>query len=135
MAGWLVKTEPDEYSFSDLERDGKTVWEGVKNPLARKNLREMRPGDNVLVYHTGIQKAIVGVATVVSEPYPDPKQKDPQATMIDFESLKRLKNSVPLQTIKADKRFAQWELVRMARLSVMPVAQEHWNLLMKMAGE
>ena len=135
MASWLVKTEPDEYSFSDLERDGKTVWEGVKNPLARKHLREMRQGDKVLVYHTGIQKAIVGMATVGSEPYADPKQKDPQATVIDFASLKRLKNSVPLQAVKADKRFAQWELVRMARLSVMPVSQEHWNLLMKMAGE
>jgi len=135
MAGWLVKTEPDEYSFSDMERDGKTVWDGVKNPLARKHLRDMRPGDKVLIYHTGVQKAIVGMALVDSQPHPDPKQNDPQATVIEFKPLKRLNNSIPLQLIKSDKRFAQWELVRMARLSVMPVSVENWNVLMKMAGE
>jgi predicted RNA-binding protein with PUA-like domain len=135
MACWLVKTEPDEFGFSDLERDGKAAWDGVKNPLARKHIAAMTPGDKVLIYHTGMQKAIVGMATVDSPPYVDPKQKDPHALVIDLKPLKRLSNSIPLQIIKSDQRFAQWELVRMARLSVMPVSTEYWNLLMHMAGE
>src|SRR5437016_3933198 len=131
---WLLKTEPTVYSFADLERDGKTVWDGVTNALALKHLRAMKKGDLAFIYHTGDERQIVGIAEVASEPYPDPKQKDPKLVVIDLKPRKRLHRPVALAEIKARKEFADWELVRMGRLSVMPVSPERWTRLTKMAG-
>ncbi len=129
---WLVKTEPSEYSFDDLERERKTVWSGVTNNLALIHLRSMKKGDRVVVYHTGNEKAIVGIARVASAPYPDPEKNDPRFVVVDLVPEKRLSNPITLDRIKADKRFADFPLVRISRLSVMPVTKEQWNLLLKM---
>ena len=131
---WLLKTEPTVYSFADLERDGKTVWDGVANALALKHLRATKKGDLAFIYHTGDERQIVGIAEIASEPYPDPKQKDPKLVVIDLKPRKRLHRPVALAEIKARKEFADWELVRMGRLSVMPVSPERWTRLIKMAG-
>src|SRR5438067_12613383 len=100
MANWLFKSDPETYSFSDLERDTRTVWDGVSNNLALKHLRSTHPGDRVLVYNTGEEKAIVGVAEVVSAPYPDPKQKDSRLTVVDLKAIERLSRPVSLAEIK-----------------------------------
>jgi len=130
---WILKTEPGTYSFADLQRAGTAVWDGVKNNLALKHLRAMRRGDEVLVYHTGDEKAVVGIAAVVSEPYPDPKQKDPKLVVVDLKAQRGLGRPVSLAEIKADKAFADLALVRMGRLSVMPVAAAQWQRLLKLA--
>lgn len=135
MAFWLLKSEPTVYSFSDLERDKKATWDGVSNNLALKYIRQVQKGDLALIYHTGEEKAAVGIAEVVSEAYPDPKQSDPRLAVFDLKPKKRLARAVTLAEIKADARFKDFELVRMARLSVMPVAQAAWDALMKMAAE
>src|SRR5437879_13778392 len=100
---WLVKTEPTSYSYDDLEREKTAVWDGVKNPVALRNLREMRPGDQVLIYHTGDEKAVVGWATVVSAPYPDPKQKDEKLDVIDLKAPRRQPPAGSLSQNKSDK--------------------------------
>lgn len=132
MARWLVKTEPGEYSFDDLVRAGKDVWDGVRNPLALKHLRAMRPGDEVFVYHTGRVRAIVGIARVAGHPYPDPKGGDARWTVVDVEAVRPLKRPVALEEIKADPAFSKWELVRISRLSVMPVPDELWRRILEM---
>src|SRR6266566_3647680 len=119
---WILKTEPSTYSFDQLERDKTAVWDGVKNNLALKHIREMTPGDRVLIYHTGDEKAVVGMAEVVSVPYPDPK------------AAGRLPKPVPLAAIKAEKAFADLALVRMGRLSVVPATPAHWQRLLKLGG-
>ncbi|HYK82615.1 MAG TPA: EVE domain-containing protein [Gemmatimonadales bacterium] len=131
---WIVKTEPSTYSFEDLARQGTAVWDGVRNNLALKHLREMRPGDRVLVYHTGDEKAVVGVADVASEPYPDPKQRDAKLTVVDLKAGGRLPRSVTLAEIKGDAAFADLGLVRMGRLSVVPASAEQFNRLLKLGG-
>ena len=131
---WLLKTEPSAYSFADLERDGKTVWDGVTNALALKHLRAMKKGDLAFIYHTGDERQIVGIAEVASQPYPDPKQRDPKLVVVDFKPRERLHRPVTLAEIKARKEFADWELMRMGRLSVMPVSPEGWTRVAKMAG-
>ena len=131
---WLVKTEPSTYSYDDLEREQTAVWDGVKNPVALRNLRAMHPGDQVLVYHTGDEKAVVGWATVVSAPYADPKKKDPKLVVIDLKATRRLPQAVTLAQIKADKTFADLPIVRQGRLSVSPVTAPQWTRLLKMAG-
>lgn len=131
---WIVKTEPSTYSFDDLARQKTAVWDGVKNNLALKHLRQMRPGDRVLVYHTGDEKAVVGVAAVASEAYPDPKQKDPRLAVVDLRAEGRLPHPVPLAEIKKDRAFADLGLVRMGRLSVMPASTEQFNRLVKLGG-
>lgn len=133
MAYWLVKTEPEEYAYDDLERAGTDVWDGVRNPTALKHLRAMRPGDQVFIYHTGRQRAIVGVAEVVSEPYPDPAARAPRYVVVDLRAVRRLPRPVTLDEIKASPAFAGWELVRISRLSVMPVTEGRWRLLHAMA--
>jgi predicted RNA-binding protein with PUA-like domain len=133
MAYWLLKTEPSAYSYADLERDKKTTWDGVSNNLALKHIRAMRKGDLALIYHSGDEKAIVGIAEVVSDPYPDPKLQDDKRVVVDLKPKKRLSSPVPLAAVKAKKEFARFELVRMPRLSVMPVARELWNTLLAMA--
>jgi predicted RNA-binding protein with PUA-like domain len=127
--GWLFKEEPGCYSFADLERDGRTTWAGVTNNLARQNLRKVERGDRVLFYHTGKEKAVVGEMRVVEGPTRDPASEDPKSVVVKVEAGKRWKNPVRLATIKADPAFAGWELVRMPRLSVMPVSAAQWQRL------
>jgi predicted RNA-binding protein with PUA-like domain len=127
--GWLFKEEPSCYNYADLERDGSTLWAGVKNALARKHLRSIRQGDRVLYYHTGREKAIVGEMLVVSAPTADPASDDPNAVAVKVEPVRRWQNPVTLEQIKADPLFADWELVRISRLSVMPVSPEQWQRL------
>ena len=131
---WILKTEPTTYGYADLERARTAVWDGVTNNLALKHLRAMRRGDEVLIYHTGDEKAVVGVAAVVSEPYPDPKKQDLKLAVVDLEAKRRLARPVSLAEIKADKAFADLALVRMGRLSVMPVAPAQYRKLLKLGG-
>lgn len=131
---WIVKTEPSTYSFDQLEREKQAVWDGVRNNLALKHIRTMRPGDRVLVYHTGDQKAVVGIAEVVSEPYADPKQKDAKLTVVNLRATGRLPRPVPLAEIKKDRGFADLGLVRMGRLSVMPVSAVQFKRLVGLGG-
>ncbi|HEY9787294.1 MAG TPA: EVE domain-containing protein [Candidatus Obscuribacterales bacterium] len=128
MAYWLLKTEPDCYSFADLERDKKTVWDGVTNNLALKYLREMKKGDLALIYHTGDEKAAVGIAEVTSDPYVDPKLNDPKLAVVDVKPKERLKKPVTLAEVKANAALQDFLLVRMSRLSVMPVTAGQWKL-------
>ncbi len=131
---WIVKTEPSTYSFDQLERDGTTVWDGVRNNLALKHLREMKRGDRVLVYHSGEEKAVVGLAEVAAEAYPDPKQKDPKLVVVDLKAAGRLPRPVPLAEIKQEPAFADLALVRIGRLSVAPASAEQFKRLLKMGG-
>jgi predicted RNA-binding protein with PUA-like domain len=127
MALWLFKEEPEHYSFADLQRDGSTRWNGVSNALARKHLRNTKRGDRVFYYHTGKEKAVVGVMCVVAGPQADPGDEDPKAVMVEVAPVGPLPRPVSLATIKADPLFKDWELVRMPRLSVMPVTEEQWR--------
>ena len=129
---WVLKTEPSEYGFPDLVRDRRTRWEGVSNPVALKHLRSMQEGDDALIYHTGNEKALVGLARVVSAPYPDPK--DPKLVVVDVEPVKPLQRAVPLAEIKAEPAFAELGLVRVPRLSVVPVEPPEWKRMLAMAG-
>lgn len=131
---WLLKTEPSTYSYADLERDKKAVWDGVSNALALKHLRSMKRGDLAFVYHTGDEKQIVGIAEVTSDAYPDPKEKDARLVVVDLKPRERLKRPVTLSEVKADGQFRDFELVRMGRLSVMPVGESRWNKLLKMSS-
>lgn len=127
MSYWLLKTEPSTYSYDDLVRDGKATWDGVANPTALKNIRSMKKGDLAIIYHTGDEKAAVGVAQVTSDSYADPKQDDPKLAVIDLKPQKKLAKTVSLATIKADPVFAGWELLRIGRLSVVPVPEKMWK--------
>ena len=126
---WLLKTEPDSYSYADLERDGGTTWDGVTNPVALKNLAAMKAGDRVIVYHTGGEKAAVGTARVARVAYPDPKAKDPRHVVVDLEAGAALKRPVTLAEMKAHPAFAESPLVRQGRLSVVPLTAAQWALL------
>jgi predicted RNA-binding protein with PUA-like domain len=129
VSGWLFKEEPDCYSFADLERDGSTSWGGVTNNLARQNLRKVQRGDSVLFYHTGKEKAVVGEMRVVEGPSRDPASDDPKAVLVKVEVRKRWRQPVSLATIKADPSFAGWDLIRLPRLSVVPVSAAQWQRL------
>ncbi len=133
MARWLMKTEPNDYSFDDLEREGSTPWDGVRNATALIHLREMKPGDELLIYHTGKEKQAVGIAEVISVPYPDPSADDERYVVVDIEPRRRLANPVTLKEIKADPAFADFALVRISRLSVMPVPAPIWKKILSMA--
>ena len=134
MAGrWLFKTEPSAYSFADLERDRHTVWDGVKNALALKHLAAVATGDEVLVYHTGEERAVVGIAKVVRGAYPDPKQKDVRLVVVDLQPVKALARPVALGEMRANRELAGFDLLRLPRLSVMPVSAEQWAAIMEMA--
>lgn len=135
MAQWLLKTEPSEYSFADLQRDGKTAWTGITSAAALIHMRSARKGDEALIYHTGDEKRIVGLAQIASDPYPDPKAGDPKLVAFDIKPVRALAKVVELKAIKADPRFKEFGLVRISRLSVMPVPDAMWAALMKMAGE
>ncbi len=133
MACWLLKTEPSTYSFADLQRDKKATWDGVSNSLALKHIRSMKKGDLAFIYHSGDEKSIVGIAEIVSNPYPDPKQHDEKLVVVDLKPKEALKKPVPLAAVKASEEFAAFELVRMSRLSVMPVSTAHWKTLLAMS--
>lgn len=132
-AKWLLKSDPEHYSFFDLERDGKTVWDGIANNMALKNLRNVKRGDQVIVYHTGEERAAVGLAEAVSDPYPDPAQKDPKLVVIDLQAKGKLPRPVSLEEIKKSAAFRDFDLVRLPRLSVMPVSEANWNALLTLA--
>jgi len=131
---WLVKEEPSNYSFEQFVADGSTVWSGVKNPLAQRNLRTMKNGDRVFYYHTGNEKAIIGTARVTKVAYPDPKDKSGKLMVVELAADKKLKRAVTLAEIKASGRFADFPLVRLPRLSVMPVTDAQWAAIEQMAG-
>jgi predicted RNA-binding protein with PUA-like domain len=133
MAQWLVKEEPDHYGYEQLERDRKTVWAGVRNPLAQKHLRGIRKGDSIFYYHTGKEKSVVAVAKALSDAYPDPADPSGKLYVVDIAPSTRLANPVTLATIKADRAFASFPLVRMSRLSVMPVTTAEWDRIEKMS--
>lgn len=132
---WLVKEEPENYSYTAFLKDRTTVWAGVRNPVAQRNLQEMKKGDRVFFYHTGKEKAIVGTATVAKTAYPDPKDKTGSLVVVELAAGKSLKRPVTLAEIKGDKRFADMPLVRIARLSVQPVTDEQWDMIEKLAGK
>lgn len=131
---WLFKEEPTHYSFDDLVRDGKTSWSGVKNPLAQKHLRSVKKGDRVFYYHTGDEKAVIGIAKAASDAYPDPKDKAGKLVTVDVVPSKKLERPVSLAEIKARAFFVDFPLVRISRLSVMPVSDKEWSEIEKMAG-
>lgn len=127
---WLLKTEPSSYSFADLEREGRATWDGVSNPTALRHLRDMHSGDLAFVYHTGDEKAIVGIARIASAPYPDPQLTDPKRVVVDLSPVRPLAAPIPLSAVKADRRFADLALVRLPRLSVQPIPAPHWEALL-----
>jgi predicted RNA-binding protein with PUA-like domain len=132
-ARWLFKTEPSAYSFDQLVRDRRTVWDGVKNALALKHLAAVAKGDQVLVYHTGDEKAAVGIATVVRGAFPDPKAKDPRLLVVELAADRALPAPVTLAAMKANRELAGFDLLRLPRLSVMPVSAAQWAEILRMA--
>jgi predicted RNA-binding protein with PUA-like domain len=131
---WLLKTEPGNYSFADLERDRRTVWDGVANNAALKHMRSARRGDEAIVYHTGDERAAVGLAKLVTDPYPDPAAGDPRLVVFDVDPVRRFARPVTLAEVKTDPEFAAFALVREPRLSVMPVPPALWRRLLSLAG-
>lgn len=130
---WLFKTEPSVYSYQQLVKDKKTVWDGVANNLALKNLRDIKKGDLVFIYHTGDEKQAVGIARALGGAYPDPSKKDPKLLVVDVEPVKALSKPVTLAQVKADKKLANFDLVRNSRLSIMKVTDEQWEIMEGMA--
>ena len=126
-AVWLFKTEPSAYAFEQLERDRKTVWDGVRNAVARKHLGAVKRGDQVLIYHTGDQKAVIGTAKATSDAYPDPKLDDPKAMVVELAPVGRLPRPVTLAELKQRPSLKSFPLVRLPRLSVMPVGAAEWK--------
>ncbi len=135
MAYWLLKSEPQDYSWADLEQAGRTVWNGVKNPLALKYLRAMQPADEALIYHTGIERRVVGVAEIITEAYPDPALDESKLLVVDIQAVRSLPQPVTLTQIKQSSHFTGFELIRLPRLSVVPVSVEHWQQILQLAGE
>lgn len=135
MAGsWLFKTEPSEYSYDRLEKEKQAVWDGVTNALALKHLRQVRKGDWILFYHTGDERAVVAVARAASNPYPDPKDRSGKLVVVEVAPERRLDRPVTLAEIKARRDMAGFDLVRLGRLSVMPVSPERWEAILEMSG-
>lgn len=130
---WLAKTEPGAYSFAQLERESETVWDGVRNPLALKYLRLVKIGDQILIYHTGDEKMVVGIAEAISNPYPDPKSKNPRLAVVKVCARRELPRPVTLAELKKFKEFKRFEIVRLPRLSFMPVSAEQWEIIMRLA--
>lgn len=134
MSGlWLFKEEPTHYSFNDLARSKRTIWDGIRNNLALKNLRNVRKGDQAFFFHTGKERAVVGIMRVISNPRKDPKEKDERFVVVDVEPVVKLPRPVSLTEIKANPKFKGWDLLRLPRLSVMPVSLEHWREIEKMS--
>ncbi|MDQ5843714.1 MAG: EVE domain-containing protein [Acidobacteriota bacterium] len=131
---WMVKQEPETYSWDDFVKDGKTDWTGVRNYQARNNLREMKNGDRVLFYHSGKDKAVVGLAEVVKSQYPDPTADDVQWVAVDLKPVKAFKNPVPLAAIRYDKRLSDLPLIRQSQLSVMPLTKDEFDVIVATGG-
>lgn len=134
MARWLAKTEPSDYAYDDLERDGATCWDGIKNATALIHVRKVKAGDELLVYHTGKERCAVGIARATSAAYADPKLDDERWAVFDLEPVERLATPVTLAAIKADDAFADFDLVRISRLSFMPVPAKLWRRILKMGA-
>jgi predicted RNA-binding protein with PUA-like domain len=130
---WLLKTEPSTYSFAQLERDSTTTWNGIRNAAALAHIRAMTKGDLVLIYHSGKEKQIVGVARVAARPYPDPNEKDAKFSVVDLRFERWLKIPVTLATIRGDRRFKDFPLVSISRLSALPVRQELWRAILELS--
>ncbi len=130
---WLFKEEPSNYSYDDLVRDGRTSWTGVRNPVAQKNLRAVGKGDRIFFYHTGDQKAVVGIAKAAAPAYPDPADQEGKLYAVDVVPVRKLKQPVTLALVKADKSFASFALTRIPRLSVMPVTDDEWDKIEAMS--
>ncbi len=135
MAYWLVKSEPSAYSWEQLEKDKQASWTGVRNYAARIHLKAMKKGEEVLYYHSNEGLAIVGIAQVAKEYYQDPTTEDDAWVTVDLKPLRKLKQPVGLAQIKADKRLANMALVRIGRLSVQPVTEAEWTIILELAGE
>jgi predicted RNA-binding protein with PUA-like domain len=131
---WLFKEEPTHYSFDELVKDKRTVWSGVKNPLAQKHLHAVKKGDRVFYYHTGDEKAVVGIAKALGDAYTDPKDKTGKQAVVDVAPVKKLPKPVTLASIKADPAFKTFALVRISRLSVMPVSDVEWEAIVNKAS-
>jgi predicted RNA-binding protein with PUA-like domain len=134
MAYWLVKSEPETWSWDQHVKKGADQWTGVRNFQARTHLKNMKKGDKVFFYHTGDEKAVVGVSEVVKEAYPDPTDKEGAFVSVDLKAVEPLKTPVTLAAIKADKKFADMVLVKAARLSVQPVTSAEWSAIRKLGG-
>ena len=134
MAYWLVKSEPFKYSYEQLEKDKQTFWDGVRNYAARNNLKAMKKGDEVLFYHSNEGLAIVGIAKVAKEAYQDPTTDEDAWVVVDLKPYKKIKKPVTLEQVKADKRLKDMALVRLGRLSVQPVTEDEWNVVMELGG-
>ena len=132
---WLFKEEPSSYSFDQFAKDGSTTWSGVKNPLAQKHLRSVKKGDRVFYYHTGSERAVVGIARATSDAYPDPKDESGKAVVVDIAPVRALPRPVGLSEIKAAPGFAEFPLTRLPRLSVMPVSDNEWARIEKMSSK
>ncbi len=130
---WLLKTEPSAYSFRQLVKDKRTAWDGIKNNLALKNLSRVKKGDRFLIYHTGGEKAAVGIARALGAVYPDPKKKDPKLLVVDIAPVEPLSRPVTLAEMKANSRLGQFDLLRLPRLSVVPVSADQWKIITGMA--
>jgi predicted RNA-binding protein with PUA-like domain len=133
MAYWLCKQEPSSYNIDSLEKEKKASWDGVHNNLALKHIRQMKKGDLAFFYHSGDEKQIVGIMEIISEPYPNPKEKDPRFVAVDVKFKNRLKTPVTLVQIKANKKFKEWDLLRISRLSVMPTSSQIWSEIIKIS--
>jgi predicted RNA-binding protein with PUA-like domain len=133
MAYWLLKSEPNVYSYADLERDRQTIWDGVNNNLALKHIRTAQPQDLALIYHTGDERRAVGIGEIISESYPDPKLNDPKRAVFDIKAVRSLPQPVTLAQIKQDPDFEGFDLIRISRLSVVPVSEAHWQKILKLA--
>lgn len=131
---WLFKEEPTHYGYDDFAADGRTIWSGVKNPVAQKHLRGVKKGDRIFYYHTGDEKAVVGVAKALGDAYADPKDRSGKAAVVDVAPVRKLKRPVTLKEIKADPAFKNFPLVRISRLSVMPVSDSEWKRIEDMAA-
>ena len=128
---WLVKQEPSVYNYASLEKEKKTIWDGVHNNLALKYLNSMKKGDRAFFYHTGNEKQTVGIIEITSNPYPNPKEDNKRFVVVGVKPIKPLKRPVTLEEMKQDRLFKNWELLRISRLSVMPVPKNIWNAILK----
>jgi predicted RNA-binding protein with PUA-like domain len=135
MSYWLIKSEPFKYSWDQFVNDKKTFWDGVRNYAARNNLRDMKKGDELFFYHSNEGLEIVGIAKVVKEAYQDPTTDEDAWVVVDVSPVRKLKKPVTLVQMKADKRLANMDLLRLGRLSVGKVTKEEWKIVLEMAGE
>ena len=135
MNYWLLKEEPKNYSFDILEKEKNTTWDWIKNNLALKHIKQIKKGDELFIYHSGVEKLIIGIAKAISKPYPDPNQNNEKLLVFDIKIKKRLKRAISLKEIKSNSIFKDFELVRLPRLSVMPVSQKYWNYIIKLSEE